>query len=147
MFAVKRYALPNLHRAFSTSGSQTGKSKLKKVALVVGATAGIATVAGGAVLASDLTLHAPSYNWSHNGPLGAYDHASIRRGYKVYKEVCATCHSLQFLRYRHLVGVSHTEAEAKAEAQEIMVMDGPNDEGEMFEREGKLSDAFPAPYR
>ena len=46
---------------------------------------------------------------------------SVRRGYEVYKQVCAACHSLHFIAYRNLVGVTHTEAEAKAEAEQIMV--------------------------
>lgn len=44
---------------------------------------------------------------------------SIRRGYEVYKQVCAACHSLKYIAYRNLVGVSHTEEEAKAEAAEV----------------------------
>jgi ubiquinol-cytochrome c reductase cytochrome c1 subunit len=53
---------------------------------------------------------------------------------------------MKYTYYRHLVGVSHTEDEAKAEAAEAMVNDGPNDEGNMYQRPGKLSDNFPAPY-
>ena len=53
---------------------------------------------------------------------------------------------MRFIAYRNLVGVSHTEEEAKAEAEEIQVLDGPNEDGEMFERPGKLSDYFPKPY-
>jgi ubiquinol-cytochrome c reductase cytochrome c1 subunit len=53
---------------------------------------------------------------------------------------------MKYTYYRHLVGVSHTEDEAKAEASEIMVTDGPNDEGNMYQRPGKLADSFPAPY-
>ncbi len=75
-----------------------------------------------------------------------FEFLSIRRGYEVYKQVCSACHSMRFTYYRHLVGVSHTEAEAKAEAAEIMVTDGPNDEGNMFQRPGKLSDNFAAPW-
>lgn len=45
----------------------------------------------------------------------------MRRGYEVYKQVCASCHSLQLIAYRHLVGETHTEAEAKAEAEEQTV--------------------------
>lgn len=71
---------------------------------------------------------------------------SIRRGYEVYKQVCSACHSMKHTYYRHLVGVSHTEDEAKAEAADIMVTDGPNDEGNMYQRSGKLADTFPAPY-
>lgn len=46
---------------------------------------------------------------------------SIRRGYEVYKQVCAACHSMKYIAYRNLIGVSHTEAEAKAEAEEVQV--------------------------
>lgn len=70
---------------------------------------------------------------------------SIRRGYQVYKEVCSACHSIK-LSYRHLVGVSHTTEQAKAEAAEIEVTDGPDDTGAMFNRPGKLNDRFPKPY-
>ncbi|KAK7873773.1 hypothetical protein R5R35_005769 [Gryllus longicercus] len=98
------------------------------------------------VKASDLELHPPKNPWSHNGVFSSLDHASIRRGYEVYKQVCAACHSMRFIAYRNLVGVSHTEAEAKAEAEEVQVQDGPDENGNMFMRPGKLSDYFPNPY-
>lgn len=72
---------------------------------------------------------------------------SVRRGYEVYKQVCAACHSMNHTCFRHLVGVTHTEAEAKALALECNYVDGPNENGEMFERPGKLSDTFPSPYK
>ncbi len=55
--------------------------------------------------------------------------------------------SMNRLAYRNLVGVCYSEAEAKALAENITVVDGPNDAGEMFDRPGKLSDRFPAPYK
>jgi ubiquinol-cytochrome c reductase cytochrome c1 subunit len=64
----------------------------------------------------------------------------------VYKEVCAACHSLDRIAWRNLVGVSHTADEVKAMAEEVEYTDGPNDEGEMFQRPGKLSDYMPRPY-
>jgi ubiquinol-cytochrome c reductase cytochrome c1 subunit len=72
---------------------------------------------------------------------------SIRRGHLVYTSVCASCHSLNRISYRNLVGVCYSEDEAKALAEDITVMDGPNDTGEMFERPGKLSDRLPSPYK
>lgn len=66
--------------------------------------------------------------------------------YEVYRQVCSTCHSLELRHFRELVGVSHTEEQAKALAASYEVVDGPNDQGEMFERPGKLSDAFTSPY-
>jgi cytochrome c1 len=71
---------------------------------------------------------------------------SIRRGYLVYKEVCAACHSLDRIAWRNLVGVSHTVDEVKTMAEEVEYTDGPNDQGEMFQRPGKLSDYMPSPY-
>lgn len=91
-------------------------------------------------------LHPPKYPWSHSGFFDTFDHASIRRGYQVYKEVCAACHSLDRIAWRNLVGVSHTATEVKALAEEHEYPDGPNDQGEMFQRPGKLSDYLPAPY-
>ncbi|KAE8718475.1 Cytochrome c1 2 [Hibiscus syriacus] len=70
----------------------------------------------------------------------------IRRGHQVYQQVCASCHSLSLISYCDLVGVAYTEEETKAMAAEIEVVDGPNDEGEMFTRPGKPSDRFPQPY-
>ena len=96
---------------------------------------------------SDDILHAPSYPWDHMGLLSSYDCAALRRGFQVYRQVCATCHSVQRIHYRELVGVTHTADELVAMASEIDVLDGPNDEGEMFERPGKLTDALPSPYQ
>lgn len=126
-------------------------TKGKKVAAgLLGAAAsgavGLGVALHTAVWAGDLELHPPEYPWSHNGMFESFDHASIRRGYEVYKQVCAACHSMNYMFYRNLVGVIMTEDEAKAEAEEINVMDGPNEDGNMFERPGKLADRFPNPY-
>merc|ERR1719198_2179420 len=80
------------------------------------------------------------------GFTSSFDAASIRRGHMVYAQVCASCHGLSRIAYRNLVGVCYSEAEAKAMAEDTDVMDGPNDEGDMFERPGKLSDYLPSPY-
>jgi ubiquinol-cytochrome c reductase cytochrome c1 subunit len=71
---------------------------------------------------------------------------SIRRGFQVYQMVCANCHSLNYLSYRHLVNVAFTEEEVKAMAAEVEVEDGPNDDGEMYMRPGKITDRLPRPY-
>ncbi|KAF8328446.1 cytochrome C1 family-domain-containing protein [Cantharellus anzutake] len=91
-------------------------------------------------------LHPPAYPWSHNGYLDSFDHASIRRGFQVYREVCSACHSLNRIAWRNLVGSSHTAEEVRVLAEEVEYEDGPNDAGEMFTRPGKLSDYLPAPY-
>ncbi|KAK1213835.1 CY1 protein, partial [Pygoscelis papua] len=96
--------------------------------------------------AGELEMHPPSFPWSHGGALAALDHGSLRRGFQVYKQVCSACHSMEYLAFRNLIGVTHTEAEAKALAEEVEVVDGPDENGEMFTRPGKISDYFPKPY-
>ncbi|KAF6063453.1 Cytochrome C1 family protein [Candida albicans] len=87
-----------------------------------------------------------AYNWPHNGMFETFDHASIRRGFQVYREVCAACHSLDRIAWRNLVGVSHTTSEAKAMAEELEYDDEPDDEGKPRKRPGKLADYIPGPY-
>jgi len=113
-------------------------------AVVAGAAVAAATF--GVALANDSQLHPPAQPWDHAGFASSYDAASIRRGHQVYTQVCASCHGLARIAYRNLTGVCYSEAEVKAMAEETDVMDGPNDEGEMFERPGKPSDYFPSPY-
>eukprot|EP01023_Acetabularia_acetabulum_P002310 TRINITY_DN1090_c0_g1_i1.p1 TRINITY_DN1090_c0_g1~~TRINITY_DN1090_c0_g1_i1.p1 ORF type:complete len:299 (+),score=67.86 TRINITY_DN1090_c0_g1_i1:77-973(+) len=92
-------------------------------------------------------MHAPTMPWSHNsGLLRSLDHTAIRRGFQVYQQVCASCHSVQFLHWRHLVDVCYSDEEVQAMAAETEVEDGPDDEGNMFLRSGKPSDALPIPY-
>ncbi|XP_057992096.1 cytochrome c1-2, heme protein, mitochondrial isoform X1 [Hevea brasiliensis] len=124
-----------------------GMNSLRTFALLG---AGLSGFLGFATVASadeaEHGLECPSYPWPHKGILSSYDHASIRRGHQVYQQVCASCHSMSLISHRDLVGVAYTEEEVKAMAAEIEVVDGPNDEGEMFTRPGKLSDRFPQPY-
>ena len=88
-------------------------------------------------------------DWRFKGLFGKFDRASLQRGYQVYTEVCASCHSMKYLSYRNLAekgGPEFTEAEAKVIAASFEVTDGPNTDGEMFVRPGKLSDKFVMPY-
>ncbi len=88
-------------------------------------------------------------DWTFKGLFGKYDRASLQRGYQVYTEVCAACHSMQYLSYRNLAepgGPEFSDEEAKAIAANFEVLDGPNSEGEMFTRPAKLSDKFVMPY-
>tara|TARA_Y100000590_G_scaffold468352_1_gene650834 strand:- start:1354 stop:2106 length:753 start_codon:yes stop_codon:yes gene_type:complete len=98
------------------------------------------------VFAAGEKIKQPKHDWSFNGLTGKFDKSAIQRGYKVYREVCAGCHSMSLLYYRDLIDVGFTEEEIKAIASEYTVLDGPNDEGEMFERSAKPSDNFVNPY-
>ena len=88
-------------------------------------------------------------DWSFKGPFGKFDRASLQRGYQVYNEVCASCHSLKYVSYRNLSekgGPEFSVKEAKAIAASFEITDGPNQDGEMFTRPAKLSDKFVMPY-
>ena len=88
-------------------------------------------------------------DWSFKGLFGKFDRAALQRGYQVYTEVCSSCHSMKYLSYRNLAekgGPEFTEDQAKAIAASFEVKDGPNEDGDMFTRPGKLSDKFVMPY-
>jgi cytochrome c1 len=87
--------------------------------------------------------------WSFAGPFGRYDQGQLQRGFKVYREVCSNCHGLSMLSFRNLGepgALGYSEAQIKQLASEFMVPDGPNDQGEMFERKGRPADRFPLPF-
>ena len=88
-------------------------------------------------------------DWSFKGITGKFDRASLQRGFQVYKEVCSSCHSMQYLSYRNLGepgGPEFSEQEVKAIAASVEIIDGPDDQGEMFTRPGRPADKFKNPY-
>ncbi|XP_012285209.1 cytochrome c1-2, heme protein, mitochondrial [Orussus abietinus] len=95
---------------------------------------------------AQLEIELPNYPWSFMGLISSLDHAAVRRGWQVYKTVCATCHSLQYISYKELVNVTHTEEEARAIAEEVEIEDGPDAEGNYYTRPGKLFDRIPKPF-
>ncbi len=107
-----------------------------------------ATLASGAI-AAEAGPTPPRQKWSFSGPFGMYDRAQLQRGFKVYREVCQACHGLSLVSFRNLAepgGPGYTVAQAAAVAAEYKVQDGPNDSGEMFERDGRPADRFPKPF-
>lgn len=91
----------------------------------------------------------PREDWSFSGPFGNYDRAQLQRGFQVFREVCASCHGAKLFSFRNLAqpgGPQFSEAQAKTVAESYQVQDGPNDAGDMFERPGRLSDAWPSPF-
>lgn len=89
------------------------------------------------------------HDWSFEGVFGTFDRAQLQRGYKIYREVCSSCHSMDFLAFRNLAdpgGPGFSEAQAAQIASEHQITDGPDDSGEMFQRPGRLSDTFPPPF-
>ena len=90
-----------------------------------------------------------SPGWSFKGFFGTFDRASLQRGYQVYTEVCASCHSMNLVSYRNLGepgGPEFSVEQVKAIAANFEVEDGPNSDGEMFTRPGRPSDKFVSPY-
>jgi cytochrome c1 len=91
----------------------------------------------------------PRQTWSFHGPFGTYDPGQLQRGFKIYREVCSTCHSIKLLSFRNLAepgGPNFTDKQAAAVAATFQVTAGPNDEGQMFQRPGQISDYFPPPF-
>jgi cytochrome c1 len=113
--------------------------------LLIGAAVGLA---GGQARAAE-TETPPAVKWSFHGPFGTFDRAQLQRGFKVYREVCQNCHGLTLLSFRNLAergGPEFSRAQAASVAAEYKINDGPNDQGEMFERPGRVADRFPAPF-
>jgi ubiquinol-cytochrome c reductase cytochrome c1 subunit len=88
----------------------------------------------------------PHQEWSFEGVFGTYDPASAQRGFQVYKEICSACHPVKHLHFRDLEAIGYTADEIKAIAATYQVTDGPNDQGQMFQRPGRPSDPIPGPF-
>jgi ubiquinol-cytochrome c reductase cytochrome c1 subunit len=97
-------------------------------------------------LAAGEKIEYPDREWSFEGMMGTFDRSQLQRGFQVYREVCAACHGLKRVYYRNLAALGYSEAQIKAVAAEYTVIDGPDDEGEMFDRPGRPSDNFVSPY-
>jgi ubiquinol-cytochrome c reductase cytochrome c1 subunit len=85
-------------------------------------------------------------DWQHDGVFGTFDRAAAQRGFQVYREVCSACHGLTFVAFRNLADLGFSEEQVQALAAEYTVEDGPNDQGEMFERPAAPADPIPPPY-
>ncbi|CAL7941590.1 unnamed protein product [Xylocopa violacea] len=94
----------------------------------------------------ELEITLPKYPWAFKGVFSTFDHAALRRGWTVYRTVCRTCHSLQYVRFLDLVDATHTIEEVKQIAAEFEVEDGPDNEGNYYMRPAKLSDKVPSLY-
>ncbi len=88
----------------------------------------------------------PEGGFSFDGPLGNWDYAQLQRGYQVYREVCAACHSLKYVAFRDLAQIGYTEGQVKALAAEWVVPGIDPDTGETTTRPGLPTDYFPSPY-
>ncbi|KLI64812.1 cytochrome c1 [Aurantiacibacter marinus] len=89
---------------------------------------------------------APEGGFQFAGAMGTWDIAQLQRGYQVYKEVCAACHSLNYVAFRNLEQLGYSEAQVKAEAATWTVPGINPDTGEAATRPGLPTDSFPSPY-
>jgi ubiquinol-cytochrome c reductase cytochrome c1 subunit len=115
---------------------------LKALALA----ASLSLPAAGPALAAGEAPTPPNAGFGFNHMFGTFDRGALQRGMQVYKEVCAACHAMRQLSYRNLTEIGLTEDQVREIASQFTVTDGPNDEGQMFERPARPSDRFRRPF-
>jgi ubiquinol-cytochrome c reductase cytochrome c1 subunit len=113
--------------------------------IATGAVALAALATGAVAIAAGTTPTPPKKQWHFQGPFGTYDRAAAQRGYQVYQEVCAACHSLSLLAYRNLMELGLTENQVKDLIKDIQVPD-LNDDGAPVDRPARPSDRFKKPF-
>jgi ubiquinol-cytochrome c reductase cytochrome c1 subunit len=129
---------------------------MKRTLLLAAAIAGLLGFAGSAAAAS--TQAEPmDEHWSFDGPFGMYDQAQLQRGYKVYREVCSSCHSMNMVAFRNLGDPggpfwdpkypnSNDNPVVKTIANDYKVADIDRDTGDAIKRPATTADYFPAPF-
>jgi ubiquinol-cytochrome c reductase cytochrome c1 subunit len=111
------------------------------------AAAGVIIALGGGAAAAAEGVPAPmARHWPFEGVFGHFDRAATQRGLQIYREVCSNCHSLNYIAFRNLAALGYSDDQIKAIAAEYQITDGPNDQGEMYQRPGRPTDAFPPPF-
>jgi len=112
---------------------------------------------GGPTLAATSQEEPKAVHWSFEGPLGKFDQAQLQRGYKVYREVCSACHSMNLMSFRNLgqKGGPFYDPEfknpndnpfVKSIAKDYQINDIDSETGDVIKRPGTSADGFPNPY-
>jgi len=123
---------------------KTFVSKFAGLAVALGV--GVASIAV-AYAASGYPINKPKeIEWSFAGPFGTWDYPQLQRGWEIYANNCANCHSIDLIAFRNLQEIGFSENRVKAIAAEYDVEDGPNADGEMFDRSAKPVDRIPGPF-
>ena len=112
---------------------------------LLGAVALVGVLAGSAAEAAEVPTPI-SRDWPHQGAFGSFDRAALQRGMQVYQGVCAGCHGLKYVAFRNLAFLGYNESEIQAIAENFWVVDGPDEFGDMFEREAAPFDRWPSPF-
>jgi ubiquinol-cytochrome c reductase cytochrome b/c1 subunit len=121
---------------------------MTRTLIALSLSAGIAVAALPAAAQEAASPPPPRQTWSFAGPFGQYDQAQLQRGFKIYREVCSSCHSLDLVAFRNLAdpgGLGFSEAQAAAVAADYKIKD-VDDKGQPIERAGRPADYFPAPF-
>jgi ubiquinol-cytochrome c reductase cytochrome c1 subunit len=120
----------------------------RKLSKHVLAAAGLCVLLGLAPMLADAqeAPPLPHQQWSFDGVFGTYDRAALQRGFQVYKEVCSACHPVNHLYFRDLTAIDYTPDQVKAIAASYQCTDGPNDQGQMFQRPCRPADPIPGPF-
>ncbi|HEY2480668.1 MAG TPA: cytochrome c1 [Caulobacteraceae bacterium] len=116
-----------------------------------------AALAAGPAMAATTELNPKDVHWSFEGPFGMYDQAQLQRGYKVYREVCSSCHSMNMVAFRNLGDKGgpfwnpkypnpNDNPVVKAIAADYQIPDVDSETGEAIKRPGTSADYFPNPY-
>jgi ubiquinol-cytochrome c reductase cytochrome c1 subunit len=90
--------------------------------------------------------HPKAVSFPSDGPFGKFDRQQLQRGFQVYREVCAACHSLRLVPFRDLAALGYNEAEVKAIAAGFQVPGIDPNTGEANTRPGLPTDYFPKPF-
>jgi ubiquinol-cytochrome c reductase cytochrome c1 subunit len=132
---------------------------LRKITLLA-ATLGLLAAAAPAMAESN-KLEPIDVHWKFEGPFGRYstpeNQAQLQRGYKVYREVCSSCHSMKLVSFRNLGDPggpfwdpkyknSNDNPRVKAIAADYQISDIDTETGDEIKRPGIPADRFPSPF-
>jgi ubiquinol-cytochrome c reductase cytochrome c1 subunit len=118
---------------------------------------GLAFIAAPASASTEGYAYRSAAHWSFEGPFGKFDTAQLQRGYKVYREVCSACHSMNYLHFRTLGEKDgpfydpeyqnpNDNPYVKSLAKDIQVNDIDSETGDTIQRPATPADKFPAPF-
>ncbi len=119
---------------------------MRKIVLAAAAAFVLPTVVSLAPAFAAEEVKPMEHEWHFDGVLGKFDKQQLQRGFQVYKEVCASCHSLNYISFRNLQDIGYSEDQVKVIAAEYQVTDGPDENGDMFQRPARPSDHIPKPF-
>ncbi len=136
---------------------QTNFQSMKKTLVLIAVAAGLSLAVVQPAMASGGAEHPRKGGFTFEGPFGTFDQGQLQRGYKVYREVCASCHGMDLMYFRTLAEPggpfydSHQLNPAanrfvKALAAETQVPDIDSETGEAIMRDAVPADRFPNPY-